>query len=122
MATAIHLICRHGQHGEWPESVTHDPATKTFSSGFWDIPAEDAEALVGGWLYLHPSKAEPSYFGGPISGFEQVLRDDAKRQKRIAFKFHPNASGRGQRWRGHDHSRAWTSGLVQAGLPHEVKV
>jgi hypothetical protein len=120
MALAIHLICRLGPNGMWPDNVTNDPTTRVFTSGYWDLSVEDAERLVGGWLYLHTAKAKPSYFGGSVSGFERVVRDDVARANRIALKFHPSAFGRGQNWRGHDHSRTWTSGLIRAGLSHEA--
>jgi len=76
MAYAIHLICRPGIGGGWPENVTHDRYTKLFSSGYWDLAAQDAEALIGGWLYLHATKAEPSYYGGQVQADEFVTRTD----------------------------------------------
>src|ERR1700690_3113848 len=105
MANAIHLICRHDDKG-WPENVRADPDTKLFESGFWDISVDDAQALTGGWLYLHETKGSLSYFGGRIECFAEVPRHDVVHTNRIALKFRPSPTGKEQRWRGHNHTRA----------------
>jgi hypothetical protein len=111
VANAIHFICRHGDRN-MPENVSSDPITKLFESGSWDITVTDAEALLGGWLYLQETKLLPSYLGGPIEGYAPVMRDDVAHKARIALKFRPSVNGKAQKWRGNDHARAWTSGQV----------
>ena len=37
-----------------------------WESGNWPIPEETAKKLVGGSLYLHRGKQQPSHFGGQI--------------------------------------------------------
>lgn len=118
MAYAIHFICRRGL--DLPENVTQDPTTREFTSGYWDISDQDAGALIGGWLYLHERKADPSYFGGPIHGFVHTPRPDVAHTDRIGLRFRPSQFGKGQIWRGQDHIRAWTSGLIPADLKHET--
>jgi hypothetical protein len=120
MPKAIHLKCDKDDRGQ-PKNTSCDVATKTFSSGNWDLSVADAEALVGGWLYLHTAKSEKSYFGGPITGFEQIQVPGVARNNRIVLKFHPAVAGKNAPWRSKDSSKAWTGGLVEAERPHELK-
>ena len=116
---AIHLICRRDDGVNLNRVLLLDRATFSYRSGTWDLDAGEAQALVGGWLYLHPSKNKPSEFGGHISGFEVVQVDGLARETRIDFIFKASPSARGTAWRGQSHGMAWTGGIVPAGLPHE---
>jgi hypothetical protein len=42
-------------------------------------------------------------------------------ENRIAFFLEPSSAARGRSWRGADHSLAWTGGIVEASLPHELR-
>ena len=115
MRNAIHLINRRKGPtllglDRWVEQADG------FRSCCWQLSDEQAASLVGGWVYLHGSKAERSSFGGQILGFEQGQDGSADRK---AILFRAEASCRGQRWRGANHGMAYTSGIVTADLPHE---
>ena len=75
--------------------------------------------MVGGWLYLHPTKASRSEFGGVVLGYDVEIVDDVAHQRRIVFHVRKANAGMGQRWRGKSHAMAHASGLVEADLPHE---
>lgn len=119
MSWAIHLVCGHDERHQ-PNNVSPEPGTKTFWSGNWDLSEDDAARLVGGWIYLHATKGSPSYYGGPVRAFSPVTVSGVARQRRIRFRFAPSFLAKGRRWRGQDHGRAWTGGLVEASLPHEA--
>lgn len=117
MPQSIHLISRregitlHGM-SRWPEEP------QGYQSCCWLISDEDATNLLGGWVYFHETKADPSGFGGVILGFAPG-HDDLAHRKIIMFRHDRRA--RGQQWRGADHSMAYSSGLVEADLPHEAQ-
>jgi hypothetical protein len=116
---SIHLKCVKLPNGQ-AMNVSHLAGTSNFISGYWDISDRDAEALIGGWLYLHETKASRSYRGGPISGFIHEIRTDVVHQDRIGLIFRPMVEGIGVGWRGQSHGMAWTGGLIIADLPHEA--
>ncbi|HXD90213.1 MAG TPA: hypothetical protein VNU00_04075 [Candidatus Binataceae bacterium] len=101
----IHFIC--------PERANlHEIEHPVHESGDWDVTAEDAASLVGGMLYLHKTKKEPSYFGGKIESFRMVTTDNSHSQ-RVIFRFTFVPEAKNQKWRGTYHARAWKSGLVE---------
>lgn len=102
---AIHLICRGGLH-------LRVMVYPTFESGFWDLPEGDAVRVVGGMLYLHETKATPSYFGGVVRSF-RVAGDDESAPGRIVFAVESKGAGKGVPWRGASHAMAWTGGVVE---------
>lgn len=63
-------------------------------------------------IYLHQTKSKLSYFGGRIVSFHMIETDNAHSQ-RIVFRFTFRPEGKGKVWRGTDHDRAWTSGVVE---------
>lgn len=95
----IHFICRDRLN-------LHHAGDGVYTSGNWVVSTPDANALRGGMLFLHQTKAKPSYFGGRISSF--VQRPDG----RIVFTFTFEPAGRGTPWPGPSHARAWTSGVL----------
>ena len=119
MAQSVHFICQ--RDGAGLKGLTPvDPRAHLYRSCCWDLTSEEAESLVGGWLYLHPSKNAPSEFGGPIIRFERIWDEGgAKRQDRVWFEFEAKREGRGQKWRGQAHGMAYTSRPVAADLAHE---
>lgn len=61
--TAIHFI-------ERSDNVRKTNRLKNeWESGFWDVTEETAQKLVGGMLYLHRSRHQPSHFGGRILSY-----------------------------------------------------
>ncbi len=115
---AIHLKCEH-ENGRPHGLDVADRATHRYRSCCWDITPEDAALLVGGWLYLHETKKERSYFGGRVLSFDHIRRDDLAHPNRIAFLVEAKAEARGLRWRGASHVMAHCGGVVEADLPHE---
>jgi hypothetical protein len=114
---AIHLVCR--KTGGAFNGLAWNDASGVFCSGSWDVPEAQAQALVCGWLYLHPEKRLPSEFGGIITGFETVHVPGTARPDRIIFWVDRREGGVGQAWRGVCHKRAFCSGLVTAQYAHE---
>jgi hypothetical protein len=84
----------------------------TFESGYWDIPDADADQLIGGMVYLHQTKNEPSYIGGIVKEVRQEKRPEHAHSDRWLIVFDAVEAGKGTAWRGADHTMAWYSGLV----------
>ncbi|MCJ2068133.1 hypothetical protein MKK75_04790 [Methylobacterium sp. J-030] len=117
MAKAIHLIC-HRQDGRYKNLQLI--GNQTYRSGYWKISEADAQALIGGWVYLHERKAEPSGFGGRVTKIEPTASDYDGTGRRYGLVFEACREGRGQVWRGAGHPMAWTGGLTEATAPHEA--
>ncbi|MEE3501652.1 hypothetical protein [Acidiphilium acidophilum] len=116
---AVHLLCGRDNQGNL-RNLTFDDAAAEFRSGNWDISEKNAELLVGGWIYLHPTKSSPSELGGVILGFEPITDESLKRSNRIVFIVREQPEARGRQWRGKAHGPAHSSGLVGADFPHET--
>ena len=117
---AIHLICRRDD-GVSLNNLRPTEQRGTFLSGRWDLTDEESRVLVGGWMYLHSTKATSSEFGGIIEAYERVTVDEAGRPQRTVFRVRKHGAGRGQRWRGKRHGMAHQGDPVPADLPHESK-
>jgi hypothetical protein len=76
---------------------------------------------MGGWVYFHPTKRKPSEFGGRILALAQGERIGAAVPTGTVFTLEARREGQGQKWRGKDHGRAWTGGVVPATLRHEIE-
>jgi len=84
-------------------------------------PTDDIESLVGGWIYLHPvSKNSPSEFGGVIREVHLTQREGVAIEDGYILVIEAREEGRDQAWRGANHGMAWTGGVIEASLPHEV--
>ena len=60
---AIHFV-------ERTDNVRKTDRTRNeWESGCWPVPEETAQKLVGGMIYLHRSKQQPSHFGGEILSY-----------------------------------------------------
>lgn len=83
-----------------------------YTSEAWDIAESDAQALVGGMIYFHETKEQPSYFGGRVTGYRlsEAHALDGKRP-RVIFEFTALHEARKQAWSGKDHSMAYYSGV-----------
>jgi hypothetical protein len=117
---AIHFICRRDD-GVSLRNLQFDKMTKRYLSGKWDVTIEDSQSLVGGWIYLRATKTAPSEFGGIIRGFEPITDTSYTHPERIIFHVDSRLEGKGQRWRGHFHSMAHTSDVVETTYPREKK-
>ncbi len=100
-----HVICR-------DQLYLRATAHPQYESGFWDIPEAQARALVGGMLYLHQTKAEPSYFGGQVMGY-RVAGPDEVLPGRIVFTVLSQKEGKSMAWEGASHGMAWDSGHLE---------
>lgn len=119
MIQAVHLICTPTNTPEGWLYLDHpEKGSPRYRSGFWFFKQDDARSLVGGWLYLHEKKRMLSGFGGKIVGFEVTQFEGGER---VVFEVEASRYGRKQKWRGLDHGRAWTGGLVDVDLPHEIE-
>ena len=110
---AVHLICRNDEVTKRPKGIDKIGGDHQYTSEAWDFSPEQAESLIGGEILFHQTKAEKSFFGGTITGYEEINRDDLARQERIKFTFTATLEAKNQPWRGHDHSMAWTSGIIE---------
>ena len=69
---------------------------------------------------MHPvSKFEPSEFGGIVRDVHPARRVGAATEEGYVFTFEAKREGKGQPWRGRDHSMAWTGGVVDADFDFE---
>ena len=62
----------------------------------WAIKEDEAKALVGGMIYLHETKAEPSYFGGVVIDYRPA--DGAEYADRWVFTVASTLSGKNAAW------------------------
>ena len=108
MTYSIHFVCR----GRENVAVVQHP---TYTTGYWGVSEDGADKLIGGMVYLHETKGEPSYFGGRVASWRYATDDDSvEHAGDIIFTIQTNADGKGQPWSGRIHSMAWTSGLVES--------
>lgn len=119
MTKAIHFINERQGIGRKGLSLV-ERQTKTWRSCCWVLGVEQQEALLGGWLYLHNTKASPASFAGQIIGFEDAEREGAAIKGGVAILFRASEAGIGHAWRGADHGMAYSSGVIEADLPHEI--
>jgi len=60
--------------------------------GWWKLKEEKARKLIGGKIYFHKSRVEPSFYGGTILGYR--VENDGQHQGRIVFEFEYNLACR----------------------------
>jgi len=101
---SIHFICKEDDH---LHRVTADGG---YDSGNWFVTAADADALIGGMIFLHRTKADRSYFGGKIKSARPITNESGS--PCFVFRFTPSQEGKNAPWRGANHTRAWTSGVI----------
>jgi len=104
---SAHIICRNR------EGVGKASGQDEYTSGSWTLSAAEANALVGGRLYLHETKAEPSYFGGTVLDWAPSKRESGAKEDGITFRLLADQEAKGVAWQGADHAMAWFSGLVE---------
>ena len=116
MPSCIHYINR--KVGIGREGLKHIGGGK-YRSCCWVLSRDQAQSLVGGWIYLHETKTQPSEFGGKVVSVEPGVWENAPDQDRVAIIFQVAPEAQGQAWRGSDYSMAYTSGLIQPSFEHE---
>lgn len=105
--TSAHLICKSGHRIKILEK-----GGSKYSSEAWDINANDAEELLGGYLYFHETKIAPSYFGGKVLSYE-CIQIEASHSKRIRFIIDADKQCKGVAWVGRNDAMAWYSGIIR---------
>ena len=63
-----------------------------WESGCWKVDEGKAKQLVGGGIYFHKTRSEPSFYGGTILGYR--VERDGEDQGRIIFKLEHSKSHR----------------------------
>lgn len=121
MTISIHMICKRDGfrlRNMFMASDANAPVelgAGQFASGFWDIPAADAKAAIGGTLYLHETKSKRAVFAGKIVD-AQTVNYDAAHNVRVVFIVEPIAgAGRNAAWpkTGRNHAMAHYSGIIE---------
>ena len=115
---SIHFLCRPAESGGHLRLSEID-ATQSKSACWYFLPSMRGriDELVGGWIYLHEKKDQPSYTGGVIARIEPCKR---KNSDGVAFIFEKRPEGQRQSWRGLDHAKAMNSWIVPYSFPHEM--
>ena len=88
-----------------------DKATQRYTSGVWDVSEKTAQQLVGGYIFLHKTKAQPSFFGGIVHSF-RVVSTDFAHAERIEFEVESRAEAKHKPWSGNSGARDWWGGLI----------
>jgi len=55
-----------------------------WESGCWTVDEDKAKKLVGGEIYFHKNRQEPSFYGGTILGYR--VEQDGEYQGKIIFQ------------------------------------
>ena len=66
-----------------------------WESGWWKLDEDQAKKLVGGEIYFHKRKREPSFYGGGILGYR--VYPDGEYEGKIIFKLRHRPSCRNVR-------------------------
>ncbi len=103
---STHIICRSAL------GVDRTGVRNEYTSGSWTVSPSEADALIGGTIFLHESKNEPSYFGGTVLGWFWSKRDAGAIDTGITFRLILEREAKGVPWQGADHSMAWFSGVL----------
>ena len=65
-----------------------------WESGNWVLGVKTAEALIGGYVYLHKAQTRPSHYGGRVIGY-RVLAAPEPDAGRLVIHFQPDPSCKG---------------------------
>jgi len=55
-----------------------------WESGWWNLDESSAQKLIGGEIYFHKTRMEPSFYGGTLLGYR--VEEEGQHQGRIVFK------------------------------------
>jgi hypothetical protein len=107
-----HFICKRTQNGRLRNLEIVSKESGLWRSGNWDVSEGEAAKLIGGRIFLHETKAQPSAFGGEVIGFEAIRDTTVARERRIVFTIRPSASDKGVAWRGRADAMASYGGIL----------
>jgi hypothetical protein len=85
----IHLIERDGRFERVPESKDE------WESGYWTLTRAVAASLVGGDVYFHSARRDPSHFGGAV--LSSRVQADGPFAGRTVLRFRYTKEHRGVR-------------------------
>ena len=83
-----------------------------WESGWWILDESKAQKLVGGEIYFHRKRQEPSFYGGMILGYR--VEQDGQNQGRIIFRLQHSQSCRNVR----TDKLGWSKQMKIIGLEH----
>lgn len=66
---------------------------RVWESGWWLLDEEDAKKLVGGRIFFHRKKTEPSFYGGSIRSYR--VKEEEPHKGSIIFEFEYDDGFRG---------------------------
>ena len=97
----------------------------TYQSGYWHFTLEEAKKLIGGKIFLHHSKKQPSTVGGNVFDcYEQELTEDNLSElgmdyvempairTRIVFVFEAKGICKNITWRGNSWLMSYNGGII----------
>lgn len=64
----------------------------TWESGSWEVNENQAKLLVGGEIYFHKKRTEPSFYGGTITGYR--VHEEGESQGKVVFQLEYRVSCR----------------------------
>ena len=70
-----------------PQIIPIAPGADIYRSGYWVIAETTAKALIGGRIYFHEHQANPSFYGGIITGVEKMEQGEWAGRVVFTFKF-----------------------------------
>jgi len=94
-----------------------DKSRNEWESGYWPLPENIAQKLVGSVLYLHRTKLQPSHFGGSILAYR--VEQSGSQAGRVVFKLRADADCKGVKTDGKgwskDHKIFWDAPVPAHG-------
>jgi hypothetical protein len=98
--SAIHLLAR---RNDQPPGSFFQVRDGVHFTGWWALSEDAARRLVGGSVFLHQTKATPSWYGGTILGY-RVGQEGPRGENRIGFEFQFAQVARNVAWDWGDHA------------------
>ncbi len=86
-----------------------------WESGWWQLDESKAQKLVGGEIYFHKKRQEPSFYGGTVLGYR--VEQEGQYQGRIIFKLQYRHTCRNVR----TDKSGWSKEMKIIGLEHLVE-
>ena len=124
----LHIIKKMDKETNRPLGLTQiQPKVNRYMSCCWDFDIEEMKELIGGMIFFHKTKTEPSYLGGKVLNvhpikmdkdydgpyYQPKLEDIDKRSDRMMFEFEITLDSRDVKWRGKDHTMSYVGGIVE---------
>jgi hypothetical protein len=80
---SIHVAHKSENANHQPQRV--DGTIGVYESGNWVVNIKRAASLIGSKIYLHKLRSEPSFLGGEIISFREILPKN--KFVRVVFRF-----------------------------------